>query len=301
MILKHHREPVPDIRQFAADVSDAAWQLIQRCMSKAPEARYRDAAAVLDDLERLRRGEPTSVAVHPRLPPHDPKKVVQYDWVWRLEATPLQLWPYVSNTDRVNRAAGMSAVRFTNTSEETRLGKRVRRHGAFRRAGVSVAWEEHPFEWIEGRRFGVLRQDSSGPFKWFVSLVELEPLSGGETLLTHRLRIEPHGMLGRTVAAVEIGLKSKGVVERLYRRIDEFVTSKLKSDQVPDPFEPALELTPARRQRLAHAIERISSHAIDPTVVDKLADFIAHASAQAVARIRPIALARRLGVPADAW
>jgi len=57
--------------------------------------------------------------------------------------------------------------------------KRVRRFGRFRKAGLSFAWEEHPYEWVEARRMGVLREYSEGPFRWLVSVVELGPRAGG--------------------------------------------------------------------------------------------------------------------------
>ena len=39
--------------------------------------------------------------------------------------------------------------------------------------------EEHPYEWVEPRRMGVLREYSQGPFVWLVSAVELIPRARG--------------------------------------------------------------------------------------------------------------------------
>src|SRR5262249_5553372 len=148
-----------------------------------------------------------------------------YDWTWDLEASPRQLWPYVSNTDRLNRAVGLPAVHFTTVPTE----HGVRRLAQVRKLGLQVAWEEFPFEWVEGRRMGVLREFSQGPFKWFVSVTELLPRAGGGTTLTHQVRIEPNGLLGRTAAAVEIGVKGRRGLDRVYRRIDAALTGKLGS------------------------------------------------------------------------
>ena len=35
---------------------------------------------------------------------------------------------------------------------------------------MTASWEEFPFEWIEARRMGVLREFRQGPFKWFISI-----------------------------------------------------------------------------------------------------------------------------------
>ena len=74
----------------------------------------------------------------------------------------------------MNRALGLPAPQFT-----TRIDPHggVERYAEFRKV-VPFAWREHPFEWIEGQRFGVLREFQQGVFHWFLSLVELEPRPG---------------------------------------------------------------------------------------------------------------------------
>ncbi len=295
LVAMHCHEAPPDLKSCNADLSDGVCQVIAKCLAKAPEARYAGAGALLRDLERLLRGEPTGIAVHPKLPDADPSRVLHYDWSWELEASPQQLWPHVANTERLNRAAGLSAVQFTTESD---AAKGVRRQGEFRKAGLTVRWEEHPFEWVEGRRFGVLREYSQGPFKWLVSIVELEPRSSGGTTLHHRVRIEPAGVLGRTLAAVEVGVRGKRAVERVYQRIDAALSGKLGRPGLADPFEEPAALTGTQRQRLDSLLERLGACGVDPAVVETFGDFLALASAQEAARIRPLALARRLGLDA---
>ncbi|MEM8866492.1 MAG: hypothetical protein AAGF31_13185, partial [Planctomycetota bacterium] len=63
------------------------------------------------------------------------------EMTWQLAASPEALWPYVSNTDRLNRAIGLPAV--TYRTEPSPAGG-VRRFGTIRLAGLSMSWEEHP-------------------------------------------------------------------------------------------------------------------------------------------------------------
>src|SRR5207245_1978447 len=168
--------------------------------------------------------------------------------------------------------------------------------GKIRKMGLTAAWQEHPFEWIEARRFGVLREFKQGPFKWLVSMVELTPRAGGGTTLAHRVRIEPNGMIGRTAAALEVGVKGYRAVDRVYRRIDAAITGKLRGQGLADPFEEPSALSGPRRRRLDHLLEKLNDCGVDPTVVERFGDFLAVAPAQEVARIRPIALARRLAL-----
>jgi serine/threonine protein kinase/class 3 adenylate cyclase len=296
LIAMHCNDPPPPIEKFNLAVSAATSQLIQKTLAKNPDSRYANAAELLNDLERLLRGEPTSIAVHPRLPTHDAKRIIEFNWSWQLDASPAELWPHVSNTERLNRAVGLQAPQFTTEKESDGPTKRIAR---IRSKGLEIAWQEHPFEWIEGRRFGVLREFSKGPFKWYTSVVELEPRVTGGTLLTHRLKIEPNGLLGRTVAAIEVGMRSKRALDRVYRRIDAAVTGRLGSRASADPFEPPAELPAARRRKLDGLLEKLTERGIDPTVVEQLGDFVAQAPDQEVARMRPIALARRLSLPTD--
>ena len=293
VMAKHRTEPTPDLRKLVPWVSEAAASIVVKAMEKAPAHRYPTAGEMLKDLERLLRGEPTGLEAHPRLPACDPRELVAFDWQWDLESSPRALWPLVSNTERFNRAIGLSAVRFDDEPDPDGGSNRT---GRLRRAGMEFAWREHPFEWIEGRRMGVVREFERGPFEWFSSVVELVPSTAGGTSLTHRVRVKPRGLVGRTIAAVEIGTKGRKAIDRVYRRVDATLAGKLGNDPVVDPFEPPEPLSAGRRKRLERWLDSIASRGIAPTVVERIGDYLELATPQEVARIRPLALARRLGL-----
>ena len=297
VMAKHRTEPVPDLKAIVSSVSDAATSIVKKALSKLPEHRYADSGEMLRDLEGLLRGEPTGLELHPRLPACDPRDVVTFNWRWDMESTPRALWPLVSNTERFNRAIGLSAVKFEDEADPDGGSKKS---GRFRRAGVDFAWREHPFEWIEGRRMGVVREFERGPFEWFVSVVELAPRSGGGTTLTHRVQVKPRGLVGRTIAAVELGTRGRKGIDRVYRRIDATLTGKLGRDPTIDPYEAPQPLSGERRRRLERWLDALGARGFDPMIIERVGDFLELAPSQEVARIRPLALARRLGVDADA-
>ena len=297
VMAKHRTEPVPDLRSANSTASDAVASIVSKAMAKESARRYADAGELLIDLERLLRGEPTGLELHPKLPRCDPREMIAYDWRWDLEASTRALWPLVSNTERFNRAIGLNSARFED--EPDSVGG-TQRSGRFRKAGVEFAWREHPFEWIEGRRMGVVREFEHGPFEWFVSVVELSPKSGGGTTLLHQIRIKPRGMIGRTLAAVEIGTRGRKGIDRVYRRIDATLTGKLGRDPVIDPYEAPEPLSGDRRRRLERWLDSLVERGFEPNLVERLGDFLELAPAQEVARIRPLAIARRLGLEADA-
>jgi serine/threonine protein kinase/class 3 adenylate cyclase len=331
LINQHTKEPPPPLRRFNPAVSDGLCRVVEKALAKAPDARHADAGALLEDLERLLRGEPTAAVTHPRRPVCHPGRVIRYEWSWELVATPEQLWPYISNTERLNRAAGLAPVDFREEQEEDAEAKkvesnvrpaRVRRFGSFRKAGIGVAWEEHPFEWIEARRMGVLREYTAGPFRWLMSITELESLGTG-TRLHHRVELEPQGLMSRTLAAIEIGVRGRRALDRIYRRIDSVVSgrvvrgewsdasgitthhSPLTTHHSPprglvDPFEDPATPTRAQRQRLARLADELVQRGIVPEVAEPLVDWVSHAPPQEVGRIRPLVLARRLALDPEA-
>jgi serine/threonine protein kinase/class 3 adenylate cyclase len=296
VIAKHLNDPPPLLAALNPSVSEGLARVVERTLAKSPEARYADAGALLSDLERLLGGEPTGLPMHPALPEAEPGRVLAFDFAWDLDSPPRRLWPFVSNTDRLDQALGFEPVQY-RFSVDPALG--VRRFLEGRKAGMVEAGEEHPYEWVEGRRLGVFREYSKGPFKWVVSAVELAP-RGARTRLTHKLRLEPRGRLMRLGSRWGVGSRLKRDMERVYRRIDASVSGKLGADPAVDPFEPAPELSDEHRQRLNELLAALVERGIHPDVVARLGDFLASAPDGELSRIRPIALARRLSLPEEA-
>jgi class 3 adenylate cyclase len=298
VLINHHcNTPLPDIKTFNHALSEGACQVVSKALAKTPAHRHADAGELLRDVTRVLRGEPATLAVHPILPRCDPARVMQFDFRWELDSSPTELWPHVSNTERLNRAIHLPAVEFATTVDKSGATHRT---GRIRKMGIEAAWEEHPFEWVEGRRFGVLRECSSGPFKWLLSVVDLEPRPGGGTVLTHRFRIEPAGLLGRSFASVELGVRTRRSLERVYRRIDAVVRGKGGQPGWVDPFEEPARLSRKQERRLDELMDRLAERGVSLALLARLGEYLAAAPVQEVTRIRPIALAKRLSLDPEA-
>ena len=294
LINQHMREPPPQFAQIRPDVSDAVSQIVEKALAKSAADRYLNAQAMLGDLERVLRGEPTRFAAHPQLPTSDPRRTLRFDFSWELEASAELLWRHVSNTDRLNQVAGLRPIEFTS---ELDVNQDVQNFRKIELAGLEVEWEEHPFEWIEGQRLSVLREFTRGPFKWFVNVVQLRSNGAGGTTLTHSVQVEPRGILGRSVAAVELGVKARRSLARIYHRIDAAVCGRFT--QGTEAFAKPARLSGVRRQRLERLLDRLVSLGADADVAERLGDFVAHGSAQELARIRPLSWAKRYGMDPD--
>lgn len=293
LVTMHCVETPPPLQTHIPDVNESTARIVAKALAKKPEDRYSDAGALLRDLERVRRGEPSDIVLHPAAPSADPKHIVSVDFEWDLEAKPEQLWPHVSNTERLNRAIGLSAVEFS-TKKDAALG--IRRFAKAKIGGFPLAWEEHPFEWIEGRRMGVLREFSQGPHRWFVSVVELHSRPTGGARLRHSIRMASDYWLIRKLGRWQLEKNARKSLDAVYRRIDNVVLHS--TDPAADPFEPPKPLSASKQQRLDQLIDRMVLLGEPNDVLEKLSSFIATAPDQEISRIRPIALARRYGLDA---
>lgn len=290
LLNQHCNASPPSLKQLRPLLSDALVRTVENCLAKNPLARYADAGALLVDLENIQRGEPTSLGLHPPILSLNEPDVMRFEHTWEFVSSPNQMWPFVSNTDRVNHAIGLPAVTYTTRTDQV-YG--VQRFAEAKILGQRIRWQEHPYEWIEGRRLSVLREFTHGPFRWFVNIVELQPTLGGGTRIVQTLIVTPRNWLGKQLAKLQLGKKSKSGFGRAYQQIDQYIAQSQFNRADRDPFVGRTELRSAQRQKLQTRIEQLRQRKLDPLVVDTLAQFLEHASDLEVARIRPIALAER--------
>ena len=293
VMLAHLSEPPPDLRSQGIDAGLAS--LIERALSKDPADRPRDARAMLEELEVLRRGAAASVGALPQ-PIALEGTPLTYRYSWDLSSTPEELWPHVSNTERLNRAVGLEDVAWARDG----VGPDAKLTGSFRAAGITLKWKENPFEWVAPHRLGVVREYESGPFDWMRSTVELMPSQGG-TKLTHQVEMRPRGLLGRAAAGIEVGMRLRRALERTYKRIDASCARARQENARPeDPFEQPASLSAGQRDLLTARLARARAQGGDDHVLDALGDWILSAPPQAIARVRPFAFADQYRLDRDA-
>jgi serine/threonine protein kinase/class 3 adenylate cyclase len=290
IINKQCYEQPPSLRLLCPMASEAVAQIVERCLAKNPDARYSDAGALAEDLDQLLRGQPTSIRLHPATPELWQENVLEFRFSCDLMSSPEQLWPYVSNTDRINHSMGLSSVTYTTRIHPERGSERF---AEFQILGQRMVWQEFPYEWVEGRRMSVLRDFQSGPFHWFVNVVELLPLSAGGTRITQTLKASPKGWTGRLIARLQLGRRSPSAFRQVYQHIDRFLVQSEQSRPQSDPFGRSAAISRSGKILLKTRLERLRREQIDPVVVETLGQFIQYGADQEVARIRPLAFAER--------
>jgi hypothetical protein len=213
---------------------------------------------------------------------------VVWRWEWRLSASPAALWPLVSDTNHMNRLAGMPPVRFTTQPGPDGNPRRI---GIGEVMGKPATWDEHPFKWVYQEHFSVLRTFHDGPLSAYRSTVTLEPWDGG-TRLVHTVRLVPRSVLLRPVLAMaNRGMQQQW--ERAYKAIDAFLTLGTSH-----PFHQAL--LPKGGERAQAIARTLEAAGHDAGLVERLVAYTLGEHDLAVQHIRPFALADRWRVQRSA-
>jgi eukaryotic-like serine/threonine-protein kinase len=298
VILQQLREPPPRLDAIVPEVTPAVADLVARCLVKDPASRPADAAELLAVVDRMCNGVAALVTAHPAPPIHRAALVQTYEFAWELAASPEVLWPFVSNTEKMNRATGLAPVRFEiETRDEGGGGSATT--GNQRVAGLALRWREHPYEWIEGSRHVVLRVFERGVLRWYVAEVSLERLAGGGTRLRNTIKLEPRGWLARVLSRWEIGVRYRRRLDKVYRRLDRMLAAGPARPEI-DPIDPEVVIPAASRARMEAASDQLLAAGVEPRAVESLTAYLTSASDQDVARIRPLELAARFSVPEEA-
>jgi class 3 adenylate cyclase len=218
--------------------------------------------------------------------PHD--GTYHFIWEFDLRATPQQMWPYISDTNRLNADVGQPAVQAglrepANANDRQQILR-------FAVLGVPVEWEELPFEWVYPQRYGVLRRYARGPMKSMRVLIELEPRRAGGTHMRYHVWVDPNGIQGRIAVLVYIGIMIARRVAEVVQRYDELAVQQQTAAIRPQ----AVQFAPGGHQRMERLLAQLGSDGVATDLLERLQTTLEYTDDFAAAELRPYALA-------DAW
>jgi class 3 adenylate cyclase len=209
--------------------------------------------------------------------------VLKYRWQWQLQSSAEELWPYVADTQRFNLAAKLPMVAFTELPLETGGSQRI---GLTSKLGISVKYEDYPFEWIRGQEFSNLRVFERGPVAQTYAKLSLEPNAAG-TLLKYYVEVTPANLIGFLGAFYQFGWDMRRNFERVFRQIDDYL-----QNQVEQSFAlKATTLGSSAQLRLANLTGQLAAQNHEPRWVQRLADLLTREADLNLARLRPRVLA----------
>jgi class 3 adenylate cyclase len=156
---------------------------------------------------------------------------LKFVWKIPIEAPPDKLWRYIADTNRINQYAGVPEFTFKYIPESDGGSRQV---GETNYMGVRLRWDEHPFEWVEGRYYEIVRTYHNGPIRQFHTVVSLQPNNGG-TLVQQTITCEPRWAFAIPAIYWEIGFSSRRRFLAAYRKIDKFLQGESETPFIPVP------------------------------------------------------------------
>jgi class 3 adenylate cyclase len=216
-------------------------------------------------------------------------KTITYLWQWQLQSSAAELWPYVADTHRFNHASGLPAMEYSEIALEGGGSRRIARTS---RLGITVEFEDFPFDWIREQEFSVLRLFSHGPIARTFAKVNLEPNDQG-TLLNYYVEVTPADFLGLAGIPYQFGWEMRRNFGRVFRQIDKALQHQASPPYAATPRP----LSQSAQARLAALSEQLLNLGHESHSIRSLVEFIKNESELALARMRPYPLADGWGAP----
>ena len=193
-----------------------------------------------------------------------------------------RVWQVLSNTDHLNRAIGLPAVDYEPpTSELTRQAK-----AKFN--GLTLRWNESPFEWVKGEKYSIRRQYSSGPLKEFHGGVDLQ--DGSTPNATH-VRIWADLTPANALGAALIPVMARSSLDKTWKYCRRALVEGDAIDALNAPLPQPVISSPVNENRLQNLVGILSTQSGEPHLAEKLADFLRTRGDDEVAQIKPHRLA----------
>jgi class 3 adenylate cyclase len=199
------------------------------------------------------------------------------------------VWPFIADTERVNKAAGLAVVQF----DDLPLAEGgVCRMGHFDFLGLRVEWEEKPFEWQHGEWLRVERVYQRGPMLRLTTDFRLTATpTGSEVRAT--VSAQPRGVWAVPLLRLQVGGAVFAGFDRTLRHLDAHLQGRTR---FPYPDDPP-RLTYGAELVAERAREAMLSAGVDAQVAEHVVELAIRWPDRDVERVRPHVEAARLGVP----
>jgi adenylate cyclase len=208
-------------------------------------------------------------------------------------ANPKLLWPYLAQTDRTNRLIGAPPVQFQALSRKDTSARYLATAKAF---GLTLRYEELPFEWEEERKFVSTRVMLGGPLRGYRYTLELTPgsaaKSGGSPTGSHvrlNMEVEPRSAVPLALARAFADKFMKDNA-RVVRELDAYLAGQAKN-----PF--AMPIGPSSHEALTRARKTLERLGVSAALVEKICDLVEAGADADVLRVRPHEQARNWDMP----
>jgi serine/threonine protein kinase len=297
-IVAHCLEKSPGNRPTSSELAEALSGILEGRPDATPNARRGKSRRPLSlEVGVVSRTAVTLPASAMPTASHDEERdqaPIHIHLAWLLDAPPSVLWPYVSDTDRVNKASGLEPVAVLEDAEsKSETGGRL---AVTRLLGAEAKWREFPFEWVRERELAVSRRYETGPLEALWNRVTMAPSEKADgqlgTALTQDIWIRPRAGVDPEEVKKALAPLAEAFAAT-YRHIDAFVAARARgeTEAEADPFEPTHVPTAAQESHVQHGAQLLAQRGFDAGAIDRLTALLLRAPEKRLERLRPYALA----------
>lgn len=211
-------------------------------------------------------------------------KKIHIEWNWHLSSSPQELWPLISDANRLFKNIDLPAVQHTDISFENREGRLQLSYDSINN---SDAWIEEPYQWEYPFRFGVKRLYKNGSHRDVIMQVDLHPNKKG-TRLQYQMWITPGNAFFSYFSILRLKTLTRRKIRNYFKRCDETVSRNLHPYRLESPKK-----LPSGALNRIDEISTVLCHKTGHNqIVKRLIDFISRADEIDLHHINPLQMAR---------
>lgn len=194
-----------------------------------------------------------------------------------------KVWPFLADTDRMNRRLGLEGVKYEKLADPRTPARVV---GSTTLGGFATKYEERPWEWTWTRGLSVRRDFVGGPIEFLIVSWRMEEKGEGSLLHIH-LEALPRNSMMRPIVWWNLRANVAGF-RAMVTEIDAFLAKNTRLNPFANPK------TPVSASALERGSAELRRVGVKAEVVERITRLIADASDADCVKFRPFELA-------DAW
>ncbi len=212
---------------------------------------------------------------------------IQFEWQLRSKAPLDQVWAAFSDTERINRIAGLH-MQFAFVPRDDGKSQPT---GALRHLGMRVTWTEKPVVFTALKHYLIERIYDAGPISRSQNELTLSALPDGGTAIAYQMRLTPKSRLFWLAVKLDAEMTVRPQLDKAFA-----ATLAALDHNAQMPEAKVVALTAAAEQLLQAGLAQVQP----PDVAQRLGQFLRTAPMAEQARIKPLLLAKRWQLPQKA-
>lgn len=201
-----------------------------------------------------------------------------------------QLWPILSKTDWINRSLGLPPVNY-EIKPLPEGGTTVIAQA--RKFGITLRWQENPFEWVEEDYYHVQRIFEGGLLAEARLGMVFRPGENSGTRVLVFAELTPRNAFGAGLARFVLGPKADHDVGKIIHHVSEFLNGQKQI------VMPKLPTQPVNESSLQAGLKKLRETGQPADLIRRLEEMLRASPDVELSHIRPFSVARGWGC--DRW